>query len=143
MIGFFDEIPREIDEAAMVDGLHAAAWSCCRVLLPLVRPGMLVAATFGVIFIWNEFLVGLYIINSQDKETIPIAAVEPAYRRESDRLEHRCHGRRPDGDPDPSVRDLGPALHRARHHGWCRSLMATVTFDRVGKVYRDGTRAVA
>jgi len=35
---------------------------------------MLVAATFSVIFIWNEFLVGLYIINSTDRETIPIAA---------------------------------------------------------------------
>ena len=43
-------------------------------LLPLARPGILVAATFGVIFIWNEFLVGLYVINSQDHYTIPIAA---------------------------------------------------------------------
>jgi len=73
MIGFFDEIPREIDEAAMVDGL-TRPMVLLRVLLPLTRPGMLVAATFGVIFIWNEFLVGLYIINSQEKETIPIAA---------------------------------------------------------------------
>ncbi len=73
MIGFFDEIPREIDEAAMMDGLTRPQ-VLLRVLLPLVRPGMLVAATFGVIFVWNEFLVGLYIINSQDKETIPIAA---------------------------------------------------------------------
>ncbi len=73
MIGFFDEIPREIDEAGW--------WTACarpfvllRVLLPLARPGMLVAATFGVIFAWNEFLVGLYVINSQDNYTIPIAA---------------------------------------------------------------------
>ena len=73
MIGFFDEIPAEIDEAALVDGLSRPQ-VLVRVLLPLVRPGMLVAATFGVIFVWNEFLVGLYIINSQDKETIPIAA---------------------------------------------------------------------
>jgi multiple sugar transport system permease protein len=73
MIGFFDEIPREIDEAAMVDGLTRPR-ALVQVLLPLARPGMLVAATFGVIFIWNEFMVGLYIINSQDKETIPIAA---------------------------------------------------------------------
>ena len=73
MIGFFDEIPREIDEAAMVDGLTRPQ-ILFRVLLPLARPGMLVAATFGVIFIWNEFLVGLYIISQQDKETIPIAA---------------------------------------------------------------------
>jgi multiple sugar transport system permease protein len=73
MIGFFDEIPREIDEAAMVDGL-TRPFVLLRVLLPLARPGLLVAATFGVIFIWNEFLVGLYIINSQGHETIPIAA---------------------------------------------------------------------
>jgi multiple sugar transport system permease protein len=73
MIGFFDEIPREIDEAAMVDGLTRPL-VLLRVLLPLARPGMLVAATFGVIFVWNEFLVGLFIINSTDRETIPIAA---------------------------------------------------------------------
>lgn len=73
MIGFFDEIPREIDEAAMVDGL-TRPWVLVRVLLPLARPGMLVAATFGVIFVWNEFLVGLYIVNSQGHWTIPIAA---------------------------------------------------------------------
>jgi len=73
MIGFFDEIPRDIDDAALVDGLSrfGVLW---RVMLPLARPGMLVAATFGVIFVWNEFLVGLYIINSPDRETIPIAA---------------------------------------------------------------------
>jgi len=73
MIGFFDEIPREIDEAALVDGLTRPL-VLLRVLLPLARPGMLVAATFGVIFTWNEFLVGLYIINNTDRETIPIAA---------------------------------------------------------------------
>ena len=73
MIGFFDEIPREIDEAAMVDGL-TRPFVLLKVLLPLARPGMLVAATFGVIFVWNEFLVGLYIINSQGHYTIPIAA---------------------------------------------------------------------
>jgi multiple sugar transport system permease protein len=73
MIGFFDEIPREIDEAALVDGLTRPQ-VLVRVLLPLVRPGMLVASTFGVIFIWNEFLVGLYIISATDRETIPIAA---------------------------------------------------------------------
>jgi multiple sugar transport system permease protein len=73
MIGFFDEIPREIDEAALVDGLTRPL-VLLRVLLPLARPGMLVAATFGVIFTWNEFLVGLYIINTTDHETIPIAA---------------------------------------------------------------------
>jgi multiple sugar transport system permease protein len=73
MIGFFDEIPREIDDAALVDGCSRAS-ALFRVLLPLARPGIMVAATFGVIFIWNEFLVGLFIINSSSRETIPIAA---------------------------------------------------------------------
>jgi multiple sugar transport system permease protein len=73
MIGFFDEIPREIDDAALVDGCSRTT-TLFRVLFPLVRPGLLVAATFSVIFIWNEFLVGLYIINSTERETIPIAA---------------------------------------------------------------------
>ena len=87
MIGFFDEIPRELDEAALVDGSTRPA-ILVRVLLPLARPGMLVAAMFGVIFIWNEFLVGLYVINSPDKQTIPIGA-SACSRREPDRLEHR------------------------------------------------------
>jgi multiple sugar transport system permease protein len=73
MIGFFDEIPREVDDAALVDGCSRAS-ALFRVLLPLARPGIMVAATFGVIFIWNEFLVGLFIINSTSRETIPIAA---------------------------------------------------------------------
>ena len=66
-------MPRELDDAALVDGCTRAS-ALWRVLLPIVRPGIMVAATFGVIFIWNEFLVGLYIVNSQDRETIPIAA---------------------------------------------------------------------
>ena len=45
-----------------------------RVLLPLVLPGILVAAIFSAIFIWNEFLVGLYVINSEDQKTVPIGA---------------------------------------------------------------------
>jgi len=73
MIGFFDEIPREIDDAALVDGCSRFT-ALFRVMLPLVRPGMVVASIFGLIFIWNEFLVGLYIITSQGKQTIPIAA---------------------------------------------------------------------
>jgi multiple sugar transport system permease protein len=73
MIGFFDEIPREIDEAALVDGCSRVGilW---RVLLPLVRPGMVTAALFGAIFIWNEFLVALYVIDSRDYQTISLGA---------------------------------------------------------------------
>jgi multiple sugar transport system permease protein len=73
MIGFFDEVPREIDDAALVDGCGRVQllW---RVLLPLVRPGIIVAAIFGAIFVWNEFLVALYVINSRGLQTITLGA---------------------------------------------------------------------
>ncbi len=73
MIGFFDEIPREIDDAALVDGCGRVEvlW---RVLLPLARPGMIVAAIFGAIFIWNEFLVALYVVNSRGLQTVTLGA---------------------------------------------------------------------
>lgn len=73
MIGFFDEVPRDLDAAAAVDGCGPLG-TLFRVILPLVLPGILVAAIFASIFIWNEFLVGLYLINSEDQKTIPIGA---------------------------------------------------------------------
>ena len=73
LIGFFDEIPIEIDEAAEIDG--ASKWrTLLEVLLPLVRPGIVVAGIFAAIFIWNEFLVGIYVIDSESLKTVPIAA---------------------------------------------------------------------
>jgi multiple sugar transport system permease protein len=73
LIGFFDEIPREIDDAAYVDG--CAHWVILwRVMVPLVWPGMVTAALFGAIFIWNEFLVALYVIDSRALQTISLGA---------------------------------------------------------------------
>ena len=45
-----------------------------RVLTPLVRPGIVTAALFGAIFIWNEFLVALYVIDSRGLQTISLGA---------------------------------------------------------------------
>jgi multiple sugar transport system permease protein len=73
LIGFFDEIPRDLDDAALVDGCTRIG-VLNRVMLPLMRPGLVVAAIFAAIFIWNEFLVGLYIINANNLQTIPIGA---------------------------------------------------------------------
>jgi len=73
MIGFFDEVPREIDDAAQVDGCtyFGLLW---RVMLPIVRPGMVTSALFGAIFVWNEFLVALYVIDSGRMQTISLGA---------------------------------------------------------------------
>jgi multiple sugar transport system permease protein len=73
LIGFFDEIPRELDDAAMVDGATRLD-VLVRIMLPLVRPGLIVAGIFAAIFIWNELLVGSYLIQSQGLKTIPLSA---------------------------------------------------------------------
>jgi multiple sugar transport system permease protein len=73
LIGFIDEIPRELDDAAMVDGASRVT-VLLRVMLPLMRPGLIVAGIFAVIFIWNELLVGSYLIQSEGLKTIPLGA---------------------------------------------------------------------
>jgi multiple sugar transport system permease protein len=73
LIGFFDEVPREIDEAAMIDGATRIQ-TLWRVVLPIVRPGMVTAALFGALFTWNEFLVALYVIDSRALQTISLGA---------------------------------------------------------------------
>jgi ABC-type glycerol-3-phosphate transport system permease component len=73
LIGFFDEIPRDVDDAARVDGCdrRQALW---HVILPLMRPGIAVAAIFSLIFVWNEFLIALYVIFSGRLATVPLGA---------------------------------------------------------------------
>ena len=73
MIGFFDEVPMEIDDAARVDGCGRGQ-VLVRVLLPNVRTGLIVSAIFGAIFVWNEFLVALFLINSRGLQTITLGA---------------------------------------------------------------------
>lgn len=73
LIGFFDEIPRELDEAAMIDGATRIQ-VLTRIMLPVIVPGLVTAALFGALFVWNEFLVALYVINSREVQTISLGA---------------------------------------------------------------------
>lgn len=70
--GFFAEIPREIDEAAMVDGCSQFG-AFARVVLPLAAPGLAAAAIICFIFCWNEFLFALILTSFQAK-TLPVTA---------------------------------------------------------------------
>jgi multiple sugar transport system permease protein len=72
MIGFFDTIPTEIEEAYIVDG-HSRFQAFLRVIMPLTLPGIIASALFSVILSWNEFLIALFVISSGMK-TAPIAA---------------------------------------------------------------------
>lgn len=73
MIGFFDEIPTELDDAALIDGCSrfGVLWN---IMLPIIRPGLVTAGLFSAIFVWNEFLVALYVIDSHDLQTISLGA---------------------------------------------------------------------
>lgn len=55
LIGFFRELPKDFEEAAMVDGCSRFQ-SFLRIVLPLITPGLVVTAIFCFIFSWNEFL---------------------------------------------------------------------------------------
>jgi multiple sugar transport system permease protein len=68
--GFLVEVPRDLDEAAMLDGLgHLSIIR--RIILPLVAPGAAVTAIFTFSFTWNEYLMAL-ILTSRDATTVPV-----------------------------------------------------------------------
>lgn len=71
MQSFFDGIPRDLDEAAMIDGCTRLQ-ALRKVILPLTLPGL--AATLGFIFTaaWSELLFALMLINSNDSMTFPV-----------------------------------------------------------------------
>ena len=58
LIGFFRSIPRDIDEAAMIDGATYVQ-SFFRVILPLARPGLVAVALFTFLIAWNSYLWAL------------------------------------------------------------------------------------
>jgi len=68
MRNFFDDIPREIDAAAMTDG-YTRFGAFYHAVLPLVRSGIVAVALFSFIFSWNEFLYGL-ILTSNNTRTL-------------------------------------------------------------------------
>ncbi|MBB5701260.1 multiple sugar transport system permease protein [Ochrobactrum daejeonense] len=71
MHGFFLEIPRDLDEAAAIDG--CTSWQAFRiVILPLARPGITVAALFSLLMSYNEFLFALVLTGVKTK-TLPVA----------------------------------------------------------------------
>jgi multiple sugar transport system permease protein len=71
MIGFFEGLPAELEEAALVDG--ATIWQAFRhVALPVARPGITVATILSFIFSWNNFLFGIVLAGRQTR-TLPVA----------------------------------------------------------------------
>jgi arabinogalactan oligomer/maltooligosaccharide transport system permease protein len=70
--GYFDTIPREIEEAAIMDG--ASQWTIfTRIVLPLARPAVVVTALFSFMTAWNEFILAATFLNDERSVTLPVA----------------------------------------------------------------------
>jgi len=71
MIGFFEGLPAELEEAALVDG--ATIWQAFRYIsMPLARPGITVAMILAFIFSWNNFIFGV-VLAGRETRTLPVA----------------------------------------------------------------------
>ena len=69
---FFQDIPRELEEAMVVDG--AGPWKrYLRLIMPLSRPALATVAIFSFLASWDEFVWALTVINDPNKRTLPIA----------------------------------------------------------------------
>jgi multiple sugar transport system permease protein len=85
--GFFATIPPDVEEAAFLDGCgrFGTLW---RVMLPLTRPGLVTAVIFAFIAAWNEYVVALTLIQSDDKKplTVGISSYVTGYEQHWDQL---------------------------------------------------------
>jgi multiple sugar transport system permease protein len=71
LLGYFDAIPPDLEEAAMVDGARRFE-AFLRVILPLAMPGVVATAVFIFIFAWNEYLFALFFTTGDVVRTLPV-----------------------------------------------------------------------
>ena len=69
--GFMIGVPRELEEAAMVDG-STRFGAFVRILLPLVAPGLVATSIFAFIQAWNEYIIAYVVLTSPEKQTITV-----------------------------------------------------------------------
>ena len=70
--GYFDTIPRELEEAATMDGMGQFA-IFTRIVLPLAKPGIVVTALFSFMTAWNEFILAATFLSTPTQFTLPVA----------------------------------------------------------------------
>lgn len=72
LVGFFQTVPLDIEEAARVDGANKLV-VFGKIVLPIVAPGIVAVAIYTFINAWNEFLYSLILMNSSSKMTVAVA----------------------------------------------------------------------
>ena len=72
MIGFFQDLPEEVEESAKVDG--ATEWQLfVRIVLPLVLPGIAAMAMLSFMYAWNEYTYSVIFVQSPSNFTVPLS----------------------------------------------------------------------
>ena len=70
--GFFEGLPRELEESAVIDGAnHLTIFS--RIMVPLAAPAVSTVAVFSFLGAWNEYILALTFVTEQSKRTLPVA----------------------------------------------------------------------
>jgi multiple sugar transport system permease protein len=72
LVSFFREIPKDLEEAALVDGATNFQ-AFVKVIVPLAAPGLATTAILAFIAAWNEFLLATTLTSSRDARTVPVA----------------------------------------------------------------------
>ncbi len=70
--GYFDTVPKDLDEAALLDGASRLT-IFFRIALPLARPAIAVTALFSFMTAWNEFVLAATLLSDEGKFTLPVA----------------------------------------------------------------------
>ncbi|WP_442601482.1 carbohydrate ABC transporter permease [Paenibacillus sp. KN14-4R] len=85
LVGFFKTLPREIEEAASIDG-SSLYGTFFKIMLPLSKPGLMSVAIMNFLTIWNEYIYGVVLVSRPEKYTLPVGIavmqVEMQYRTE-------------------------------------------------------------
>lgn len=79
LIGYFQTVPRELDECAMVDGATRVQ-ALVRVVLPTAIPGIVTAGIFAFTLSWNEFIYSLVLVSTDDSRTIVVGVLTKLVR---------------------------------------------------------------
>lgn len=71
LLGYLDTIPRELDEAAVIDGTTTLG-VIFRIILPVAWPGLVTVGVYSFVSMWDEFLFALTFMTDDDRKTVPV-----------------------------------------------------------------------
>lgn len=71
LVQFMEEIPKSLEESAMMDGANRFS-IFLHIMLPMLKPALMTVFIYNFISIWNEFIFALVLLSSNDKMTLPL-----------------------------------------------------------------------